>query len=38
MRLFIDISGITPIEYVQIKRINQSLEHLSQKKKLKVMN
>lgn len=35
MRLFIDISGITPKEYVQIKRINQSLAHLSQKKKIK---
>jgi AraC-like DNA-binding protein len=35
MRLFIDISGITPKEYVQIRRINQSLAQLSQKKEIK---
>jgi AraC-like DNA-binding protein len=35
MRLFIDITGITPKEYIQIRRINQSLAHLSQKKEIK---
>jgi AraC-like DNA-binding protein len=35
MRLFIDVTGITPKEFIQIKRINQSLAQLSQKKDIK---
>lgn len=35
MRLFIDVTGITPKEYIQIKRINQSLAQISQKKDIK---
>ena len=35
MRLFMDVTGITPKEFIQIKRINQSLAQLSQKKDIK---
>jgi AraC-like DNA-binding protein len=35
MRLFIEVTGITPKEYIQIKRINQSLSQISQKKDVK---
>jgi AraC-like DNA-binding protein len=35
MRLFIDVTGISPKEYIQIKRINQSLAQISQKKDIK---
>ncbi len=35
MRLFVEIAGITPKEYIQIKRINQSLSQISQKKDIK---
>lgn len=35
MRLFTDVTGITPKEYIQIKRINQSLAQISQRKDIK---
>lgn len=35
MRLFIEVAGITPKEYIQIKRINQSLSQISQRKDIK---
>lgn len=35
MRLFMDVTGISPKEYIQIKRINQSLAQISQKKDIK---
>jgi AraC-like DNA-binding protein len=35
MRMFMDITGITPKEFIQIKRINQSLAQIAQKKDIK---